>query len=63
MLKIKNIIKIMWELMFVLFCLIVLSSVVYRIYESFKVINNIKEPSKCIEINDEYYCKVEKVKE
>lgn len=58
MLKIKKIIKIMWELIFILFCLIALSSVVYRIYESFKITNNIKEPSKCLEINDEYYCKV-----
>lgn len=60
MLKIKKIIKIMWELIFILFCLIALSSVVYRIYESFKITNNIKESSKCLEINDEYYCKVGK---
>lgn len=56
-LKIKNIIKIGWELLFIIFCLIVLLSVVYKIYESFKVVNNIKEPSKCIKINDEFYCR------
>ena len=59
MLKIKEITKIIWYLIFALFCLIVLSSVVYRIYESFKIVNNIKQPSNCLEINDEYYCKIE----
>lgn len=58
--KIKKIIEIVWKLTFALFCLIVLSSVIYKIYESFKITNNIKEPSKCLEINNEYYCKVGK---
>ena len=58
--KTKKIIEIVWKLAFALFCLIVLSSVIYKIYEIFKITNNIKDPSKCLEINNEYYCKVGK---
>lgn len=58
MTKIKKIIKIMWELIFGLFCLIMLSAVIYSIYENFKIVNNINKPSKCLKINNEYYCKV-----
>ena len=53
-----KVIKIMWELVILLFFIIILSSVIIRVYEYFKVINNIKQPSKCLQINESYYCKV-----
>lgn len=48
-------------LMFIIGC------IVSEIYKNIKVTNNIEVPDICIEINDEYYCKVmdkdEKVEE
>lgn len=57
--KIKNILDICFEILFIIFVLIIFVSIIYRIYEGFRIDNKIKNPSECLKINDVYYCKVD----
>lgn len=56
---IKKILDITIDVFIIIGLIIVLSDIVVDTYKNIKITNKIEQPALCIEINDEYYCKVQ----
>ena len=55
---IKKILDIIIDVFIIIGLIIVLSDIAVNTYKNIKITNKIENPSLCIKINDEYYCKV-----
>lgn len=55
---IKKSLDIVINILLLLGLIIIIVGIIFDIYKTIKITNKIENPALCIEINDEYYCKV-----
>ena len=55
---IKKSLDILINIVLLLGLIIIIVGIIFDIYKNIKITNKIENPALCIEINDEYYCKV-----
>ena len=55
---IKKSLDIAINIVLLLGLIIIIVGIIFDIYKNIKITNKIENPALCIEINDEYYCKV-----
>ena len=55
---IKRVLDIIINILIIIGLILVLTDIISDTYKNIKITNKIENPALCIEINDEYYCKV-----
>lgn len=56
---IKKILDITVDVFIIIGLISISCNIISNIYKNIKITNKIENPSLCIEINDEYYCRVQ----
>lgn len=61
--KVNKILNVLANTIIIIGGICIIADIVTEIYKNINITNKIENPSSCIRINDEYYCKVEEKQE